>query len=349
MEPVVKTFIELVAIDEVHPHEDKVLAYIEKRLGSVEHYRDEFGNIVAFIPGETAEVIGICGHVDIAAPLAGRQIVVTDKRISTDGRGILGGDDKTAVAAMLELTDELRKKPAKRSVELIFTVGEESGLQGALHLDAKKLRAKHVIVADWAGGPERIVTRAPAYVKVDVTYTGRAAHPAEWQRGRNAGEALMKAAAGLEQGEIAKDVTFNIGAVKIGGVRNQVPGLASLMAELRSFEREAVEHAAASVKAHFEKVEGIEAQVTLEQDTPPYKLDQSGKFFEQVKQALSELKLDPVLEQTYGCFDANILAGRGLEVVIMGGGYYHPHSVEEYVEIDELVRLQQVLAHIVNA
>jgi tripeptide aminopeptidase len=334
----------------VHPHEDKVLAYIETRLGKIEHYRDDFNNIVAFIPGKTEEVIGVCGHVDIAAPLRGRKIVVTDERISTDGTGILGGDDKTAVAAMLELADVLREKPAKQSVELIFTVGEESGLQGALHLDAKRLRSKRVIVADWMGAPERIVTRAPSYVKVDVTYTGRAAHPAEWQDGRNAGAALMKAASELTQGEYAEGVTFNIGVVKIGEVRNQVPGLASLMAELRSFDRQAIERAAAKVKSHFEHAAaGIEPKVALEQDTPPYVLDQSGMFFAQVKQVLGELKLVPVLEQTYGCFDANILAGRGLEVVIMGGGYYHPHSVDEYVKVDELVRLQQVLAHIVNA
>jgi tripeptide aminopeptidase len=349
MEAVVKTFIELAEIDEVHPHEDKVLSYIEKRLGEIEHYRDAFNNIVAFIPGETDEVIGVCGHVDIAAPLRGRKIVVTDTQIKTDGTGILGGDDKAAVAAMLELADALRDHPAKCGVELIFTRGEESGLQGALHLDAKKLRAKHVIVADWDDGPNHVVVKAPSYVKIDVTYAGKAAHPAEWQHGRNAGEALMKAAAGLKQGEYAPGVTFNIGGVKIGGVRNQVPGQAELMAEMRSFDREAVERASAEVKRHFEQVQGIDAQVALENDTPPYALDRDGQFFGRVQKALGGIGLRVVFDETYGCFDANILAGRGLDVVIVGTGFHHPHSVEEYVVIEEMRQLQQFLAHIVNA
>src|SRR5664279_4228718 len=102
-----QTFLELVAIDGVHPHEEEVLAYVKKRLeaAAVPYQQDKTGNIVGRIAGGNGPAVAIVGHVDIAAPLNGRQVVIEADVIKTDGNGLLGADDKAAVAAMLELAD----------------------------------------------------------------------------------------------------------------------------------------------------------------------------------------------------------------------------------------------------
>ncbi len=351
-----KTFLELAAIDEVHPHENEILAYIKSRLETAEvpYQQDKTGNIVGRIPGaEASEAIALVGHVDIAAPLGGRQVVLTAEAIKTDGTGLLGADDKAAVAAMLELADYTQAaehKPA-RSIELIFTVGEEAGCVGAVALDMSLVSAKQALVLDWMGGVNHIVTQSPAYFKIDVEYLGRTAHPAEWQQGKNAGAALIHAASELKVGEYAPGVTCNIGIFEFGKARNQVPGQATLRAELRSYDTEKIETAAAEIEQLFRdtaKKHDVEPKLSFIKDSPAYRLDQSGALYKATTQALAAAGLKPIPEPTYGCFDANILAARGLDVVILGAAYYNPHSPGEYLSRTEFSELFEFLKKFVS-
>ena len=62
----------------------------------VAHTQNVAGNIVAHLPAAIGETLALVGHVDIAAPLAGRKLIVEADVIKTDGTGLLGADDKTA-------------------------------------------------------------------------------------------------------------------------------------------------------------------------------------------------------------------------------------------------------------
>jgi tripeptide aminopeptidase len=198
--------------------------------------------------------------------------------------------------------------------------------------------AKRALVLDWTGSVGHIVTKSPAYVKVDITYVGRTAHPAEWGKGKNAGAALIDATSRLKVGEYAPGVTCNVGIFEFGQARNQVPGTASLQAELRSYDTAAVAKASASVEKLFidtARAHGVEPAVSVVKDSPSYELNQSGAFFESVTRALKAVGQKPILESTYGCFDGNVLSSRGLEVIMMGAGYYNPHSPSEYLNRHE--------------
>jgi putative aminopeptidase FrvX len=75
---VLEYFLELAEIDNVHPDEDEVLAYIKSKLdeSKTPYNQDNFGNIVATIPSENdSQPIALSGHVDIAAPLNGRALI----------------------------------------------------------------------------------------------------------------------------------------------------------------------------------------------------------------------------------------------------------------------------------
>jgi len=350
MQQLIKTFLELAEIDEVHPNEGKVLEYIKQRLtaAGVSFTQDKIGNIVGKIAGKNDSALAFCGHVDIAAPLNGRQVIVTKDTIKTDGKGLLGGDDKTAVAVMLELADHVHteKITPPRTLELVFTVGEESGMVGAINFDTSMLTSKQMLVFDWLGSPAEIIRRSPAIYKIDVEYTGKDAHPAEWQKGKNAGAALLKAASALQQGEYSPGVTLNIGQMEFGNARNKVPGHAWLKAETRSFDRDEVNTAAKEIVAHFEQVAlsaGITTKITLDDKAVSYSLDESGPLLAEVQQRLQAQGLSPKIVETYGGFDANIFASYGIEAVILGAGYYNPHSPDEYINIPEFIQLYEFI------
>lgn len=353
MNTLTKTFLDLVAIDEVYPNEDKVLAYIKGRLetAKVPFTQDKMGNIVATIKGKGSDTVGVAGHVDIAAPLQGREVIVEGDIIKTDERGLLGGDDKTAVATMLELADSLQTKQPAKTVELIFTVGEEAGLLGAKGLDLKQLTTKKVLVFDWLSSVNHIVTQSPAQYTVDVVYTGKDAHPAQWQQGKNAGAGLMKVASQLRQGDFAEEVIFNIGIVQIGNARNKVPGHAELKAEIRSFDADKAKNAAQKIEAIFTdgaKEHGLVGDVKVQLESDVYTLNREGELLSEVLEVYADMNLEVVYDSTYGCFDGNIFDAKGLEAVMMGAGYYNPHSPEEYVKISELNDVLVFLQHFVQ-
>lgn len=339
----IDTFLALAAIDEIYPHEDKILSYIKQRLtqAGAPYRQDKAGNIVARIPGKSAEALGFATHVDIAAPLHGRAVIVTEKVIKTDGTGILGADDKAAIAALLELADAVyrAKQPPERTIEMLFTVGEECGLRGAKALDTSLLCAEQFIIIDMAGPINVVVTKSPANFKINVQYTGKAAASALWQDGKNAGAALIHACGSLQQGELEPGVIFNIGRMQLGDARNQVAGVAWLEAELRCYDATKLETVANRLDEHFSKVAAeydISAEVTIDKTTGPYSFNPSGVLFAQVEKTLQKMQLTPDLIEVFGCFDGNILAGYDKEIVVMGGGYYNPHSHDEYLDIAEL-------------
>jgi tripeptide aminopeptidase len=347
-------FLELAAIGNVHPNETEVLNYIKLKLKSfgIKFFQDDFGNIVATIlSAENPDrFIGISGHVDIAAPLKGRQVITENNIIKTDGLSLLGGDDKTAVAMMLWLAEQhyLGQINFKFSVELIFTVGEEAGLMGAKNLNYNLVKSDDILVFDWEGSVNRIITKSPAYIKIDVKFKGKSAHPAEWQKGKNAGQFLMLAASKLKQGEFETGVTFNIGRVNIGEARNQVPGEATLEAEVRSFSYKNALNATEQIINHFDtiaKTNGITCEAKQDADAAAYELDSSSDLMNQVNLSLNGVGLEPIFEQTFGCFDGNIFTKHAKKVVILGAAYYNPHGPDEYVNVNEFNQMLEFIRY----
>jgi tripeptide aminopeptidase len=230
----------------------------------------------------------------------------------------------------------------------VFTVGEEAGLYGAIELPAELVPAE-ILVFDWVGGVNQVVTNSPAMRKIDITYTGKAAHAGLYKEGINAGAALMEAGAALgdRQGEYAPGVNFLIGQGGFGAARNQVPGTAWLQAELRSHNLEDVEKAVKEVCDHFQAVAdkyGVKAQIDLMRQSDPYALREDSPLFNRVTKTLKQMDLEPVRSTSFGCFDANIFnVIEGKTAVVMGAAYYNPHSVEEYVDRREFLQLYEFL------
>lgn len=153
-------FEEICKIPHGSGNTEKISAYLENfaKERQLEHYRDEAGNIIMIkeaAPGyeDHAPVI-LQGHMDMVAVKTpecdidlkneGLKLAVLEDKIYAEGSS-LGGDDGIAIAYGLALLDGDYKHPR---IELVITVDEEVGMNGAEVLDVTPLKAKQMINLD---------------------------------------------------------------------------------------------------------------------------------------------------------------------------------------------------------
>src|SRR3954452_3613936 len=100
------------------------------------------GNLLARLHGRGERTVLFCAHLDTVPHEGGIEPVLVDGAWESAGETILGADNKAAVAVLLALAHRAAVEGTPIGVELVFTVGEENGLQGAKAFDASKLRSE---------------------------------------------------------------------------------------------------------------------------------------------------------------------------------------------------------------
>ncbi|HET8967936.1 MAG TPA: M20/M25/M40 family metallo-hydrolase, partial [Gaiellaceae bacterium] len=139
------------------PARDHVLAWAAAR--SFDAQVDAEGNVVVGVPATTgrerAAVVVLQAHLDIVCerdptspfdPREGRiDVRVEDDWVRADGT-TLGADNGIGVAAAMATADDA--EIAHGPLELLFTVSEEQGLDGAKALDASLLAGRLLLNLD---------------------------------------------------------------------------------------------------------------------------------------------------------------------------------------------------------
>lgn len=125
----------------------------------LKHFCDEIGNVVIFKDGskgrENEEPLILQGHLDMVwekDPDIEFDFMNSGLNLCTDGEYIfakgttLGGDDGIAVAICLAVLDD--NSLSHPPLEVIFTVDEETGMEGARGIDVSSLKGKRMINLD---------------------------------------------------------------------------------------------------------------------------------------------------------------------------------------------------------
>ena len=102
------------------------------------------GNVIARFPGTitNAQPIMMSAHMDTVVPGEGVKPIVEGDIIRTDGTTVLGGDDKSGCAVVIEVIRCLQEQNIPHApIEAIFSICEEVGLLGAKNVDVSKLKA----------------------------------------------------------------------------------------------------------------------------------------------------------------------------------------------------------------
>src|SRR5262249_43132881 len=151
--------------------------------------------------------------------------------------GILGADNKAAVAVLLALARHVRQQGAPVDLELLFTVGEEIALAGANEFDAALLRSEFGYVFDHASPIGEVIMDSPCHFPVEASFRGAAARAGiRPEQGRSAIVAASRAIASLRHGRLDGEGTVNVGTISGGGAINVVPERCELIGEVRGLD-----------------------------------------------------------------------------------------------------------------
>jgi tripeptide aminopeptidase len=351
----VRTFLELVAIDSPTGHEERIGAELEGRFfaAGTSVRRDDAGNLVATLPGTVDGAFLVSTHMDTVGTDIGIQpIIGADGVIRTDGSTILGADDKSGIASCLELLALLRENPGWRhpTIEFVVTVGEEAGLVGSRQLDVEQLQSTHGFVLDTAGPVGSITYWAPTAVDVTVTILGRQAHAGvEPEKGIDALRVAAEAVASMPLGRIDEETVANIGTFASGEARNIVPPGAILTGMARSHDQAKLDAQLAAMRravTEAAKRHGAKVEFEAEEIYRTYKIDPGARPYRDAARAIESLGIEVRARKSGGGTDGNYLNARGIPCVGLATGMVDEHATSEHIAIDDMVTACQVLVTI---
>lgn len=268
------------------------------------------------------------------------------------GGGILGADDKAAVAALLHAVELLRAWDGTvPTFELFFTVCEEQGLVGAKHLGSDAVRSPMAVVFDSTGPVGGVVTRAPSQRIIRAAFRGTAAHAGvEPELGRSAIVAAAKAVAAMPLGRLDVETTANIGVIRGGIATNIVPELCEIEGECRGHNEERLAQVAAAMVDAIQEgaaLVGVDVEIDLIREFEAFALSDDSPVVRLSRAALSAIGLLPALKTAGGGSDANVLNAHGVPTVNLDAGMMRVHSSEEYLPLDDLERLCAVIIRMI--
>ncbi len=314
------------------------------------------GNLLARIPGAGEESILLCAHMDTVPLTAPLDPVRRDGGWTNDGEGILGADNKTAVAVIIELARRLTSgagggRPAV-GVEILFTVCEEISLLGATEFDVSRLRSRYGYVFDHATPIGEIVLAAPTLHRMVAEFRGRAAHAGvRPEDGRSAIAAAAKAIAAMRLGRIDPETTANVGTIEGGTAINVVPERCRVEAEVRSVDQQRVETLATEMIDHMQDAADAaecDLDVTVERMIQGYRTRPKATQVAVAEQALRACGYEPRHIITGGASDANALEAAGLPCTNLADGTEHNHEPTERISIDALEGLLELAIALVE-
>ncbi len=366
-----RTFELLASIDSPSRYEAEVAKFVASELeglgwtvvedSSMTSTGSQCGNLVAKARDDGGSTLFFNAHLDTVEPGRGVEVVFENGVFRSKGNTILGGDDKAAVAIMLEVARVLKERgAASLPVEFLFTVCEEIGLLGAKALDTSLLDSRAGYALD-STDPDTIINQAPEAIRFKVTVKGKAAHAGlHPEEGVNAVIVAAKALARLELGRLDEDTTANIGVISGGEATNIVPESVVIEGEARSHNVERLREVQDSILGTFHRVVMEERERALKQgplpsvetevrdDYPAMSIPPSHALVVTALDAGKALRRELRVERTGGGSDANILNGKGLECVIMGIGMRDVHTVNEYIALEDMVKTAKLMMEIIE-
>jgi succinyl-diaminopimelate desuccinylase len=341
----------LVQIDSINPTStervcaDQVGAVLEKAGYSTRRFEYAPGRVslVAQWGGSEAPALCFTGHLDTvplgAAKWSHDAFAGEIDRGRMYGRGT--SDMKSGVAAIVAAAVEIARFPAgKAGLTLVFTAGEETGCEGAIHL-AKTPgalgRAGAVVVAEPTGNEPMVGHKGALWLRVRAR--GVTAHGSMPERGVNAIYKAARAVAKLEAFRFAVTEdpllgrpSLNVGTLRGGLNINSVPDLAELTVDIRTTP--AVDHAA--LRAQLAALLGPEVEVEPLVDAQSVRTREDDPFIAGVYEVLKRVRgEEPRLSSAPYFTDASALtpAYGGVPTVILGPGELALcHQTDEFCE-----------------
>ncbi|HRH47338.1 MAG TPA: peptidase T [Panacibacter sp.] len=360
-------------------------------IGLNDAHTDEYGYVYATIPANTEKIVPVicfCSHIDTAPDCSGTnvkpimhkqykgdEIVLPDdplqvisakdypylkKHIGNDiitasGLTLLGSDDKSGVAIIMDMANYLLQHPEVKHgiIKVLFTPDEEVG-KGTAKLDHEKLNADFAYTLDGgeAGTFEDETFSADG---ARITVHGVIAHPG-YAKDKlvNALKITGEILAALPTGEFSPETTNAregfVHPVAVNGIAEKV----TIEFIIRDFVTVNLEKHEARLKAIAETVLHRHPKATMQFEVwEQYRnmkeiLDQHPQVIANAAEAYKRAGLEVRNEPIRGGTDGSRLSFMGLPCPNIFTGMQAIHSKHEWVGVKDMEKAVEVLVNLVQ-
>lgn len=344
---------------------------------------DNYGYVYGYLKGsiDTSLTIGLIAHLDTASELSGKNVkpqifenyngepinlhnnIVLSKElfpslnakightlITTDGTTLLGGDDKAGIAIIMQLIEEIiNNNYAHPNLIVTFTPDEEIG-RGTAHFNYDYYKYHNCSIAytlDGGAINEINFENFNAATAV-ITITGTSIHPGSGYKklvnSMNLATEFIQNMPSKEVPELTKDYEGFYHLVEINGsVSNTI-----LTYIIRNHNKDEFikqkEFIASNVSFMNQKYPN---RFTLSLTDTYYNMRDllltKPEILMYPTKALNRFKLNPKFEIIRGGTDGAHLTHNGVYTPNLGTGDYNCHGAYEYVDLDEMSMMVEVL------
>ena len=364
------TFLDLVKIDSPSTEERDVSNYCAGALRSAgcsvefdtggKASGSNTGNLYAVLDGDIEGSIIFTAHMDCISPCEGVKPIIENDIIHTDGTTVLGGDDKAGIAAIIEAVRSISESKASHpTIKIIFTVQEESGLYGAKSFNTGDfIDGEHCYVVDTTGKPGTLVIRGSYCYLFSAKFSGKTAHAGiEPEKGINAIAAASCAISKIHEkgglGRVSKTCTSNIGSIESSNeAHNVVPQDCKIVGECRAMSGEENDKVRQIIESSINEAAnefGAKVEQKWELLYSGFSYDDDDPIVKAFVKATKACGFKPNLTETTGGSDANIFAGKGLSPVVVGIGMMSYHTVEEYIDVNDIYGVTRILRKLMTS
>lgn len=361
---VVERFKTVVPIDNPSKNESAIRTFIANTLNEIglrEQSIDEAGNLFVKVPGKSdTETLMLSAHMDSVPPCQGI-VPVEDTResrpiIRSEGKTILGADDKSGIAVILELMSEFSQHQFQNNhpLELFFSTEEEIGLNGAKGFDTSQCDAKKCYVLDGEGRVGMIFNAGPSQERVEVDFTGLAAHAGiAPEAGVNAIVMAADFLSHIPSGRISDKLTTNMGLIDGGKGLNVIAPNCSVAGDIRSHDESQFIHLLNTMKTEAERVNSEYPKGVVNfknfRKYDAFYVEESNPLIKTIQTQCQTLGITPQISAMNIGSDAHILNARGIDTVVLGMGFHFSHSLGEFIFTEELEQVYQLTKELVTA
>ena len=272
--------------------------------------------------------------------------------ISSDGRTLLGADDKAGVAELMTAAEYLLNHPEIRHgpVSLLFTVDEEQGT-GMQHFPLARLKARYCYTFD-GDGEGTIEAECFEGYRALVRFTGRSIHTGV-ARGKlvNAIEMAVRFLDLLPGSESPQATDGRFGfyfPLELGGTVER----ANLEIYVRDFEETEARRRLEALRRIGEAIEAayphgrVEVATEKQYSNLRRYLEKTPEVVEQLEQAIRETGLEPQAKIIRGGTDGARLSELGVPTPNVFNGGYNFHSRQEWAALPAMERAVEVAVNL---
>jgi len=274
--------------------------------------------------------------------------VLVDGAWTNANAGILGADNKSAIAVIVELARRLTSssEPPSIGVEILFTISEEVSLRGSREFDVSRLRSAFGYVFDHATPIGEIVVASPTHYRIVAELHGRAAHAGvRPETGRSAVVAAANAIARMALGRLDAETTANVGMIAGGSAINVVPERCRVEAEVRSLDADRAAAVTTETVDHLQDAANAgecDLDLDVEQMFSGYRTRPKAPQLAAAERALAACGYEPRQIVSGGASDANSFQAAGFSCTCLADGVERNHEPGERISAQALESMLEI-------